>query len=163
MLVNTDSLYLQLSAVLGTGFSYDNDLRQHQGYRVLIIFGRSGYIHAVQDTRGRKYPPPPKKRKNWPHLLVTQISYLKTRKLDSSQCLCDQPKCLNICKYVGVGYKVHSSRKLTHILATVMPNNILVKNFHGIKKKKISQRNFWCKQNRHKCLLLNPQGQLAQL
>lgn len=32
---------------------------------------------------------PPKKRKNWPHLLVTQISYLKTRKLDSSQCLCD--------------------------------------------------------------------------
>lgn len=50
--------------------------------------------------------------------LVTQISDLKITKLGTSQCLCDSPKCLNIWKYADVGYQVHSSRGLTHILAT---------------------------------------------
>lgn len=64
-------------------------------------------------------PPHPQKNQALPlgHL-VTQISDLKITKLGTSQCLCDSPKCLNIWKYADVGYQVHSSRGLTHILAT---------------------------------------------
>lgn len=46
--VNTDSFYLQLSASLGKGFSYGNDLQQHWAYWDLTVFGRSSYIHAHQ-------------------------------------------------------------------------------------------------------------------
>lgn len=65
------------------------------------------------------YPTSPQKIQALPlgHL-VTQISYLKITKLGTSQCLCDSPKCLNIWKYADVGYQVHSTRGLTHILAT---------------------------------------------
>lgn len=66
------------------------------------------------------YPPPSKKKIQALPLghLVTRISYLKITKLGISQCLCDLPKCLNIWKYADVGYQMHSSRGLTHILAT---------------------------------------------
>ena len=67
----------------------------------------------------RTSPSPPKNNQALPlgHL-VTQSSYLKIAKLGTSQCLWDSPKCLNIWKYADVGYHVHSSRGLTHILAT---------------------------------------------
>ena len=101
MLVNTDSLYLQLSVCLGKRFSCDNDLQQHQVYWFLTILEEAIIPLQISTSDRENIPctspsPPPKNQALPLGHLVTQSSYLKITKLGTSQCLWDSPKCLNI-------------------------------------------------------------------
>lgn len=135
MLVNTDSLYLQLSVCLGKRFSCDNDLQQHQVYWFLTIL-EEAIIPLQISTPDRENipctsPSPPLKKPSPASWSLSDSEFLpenyKTRHKPVSLGLAKMSEYLKIC---GCGVpSAFIQRTDSHSGNWGMPNSILVKDF----------------------------------